>query len=91
MKQCIDLEKVGARLKKIEGQIRGISKLIENDVPCEDILIQIGAAKAALHKTGQIILEGHLHHCIKDSIAKGEGEVAIERLSKAIEQFSRLG
>lgn len=91
MKPCIDIEKVGARLKRIEGQIRGISNMIEKDVACEDILIQISAAKTALHKTGQIILEGHLHHCIRDSILNGEEDVAIDKLSKAIEQFARLG
>lgn len=91
MKQCIDIDKVQARLKRIEGQVRGLSAMIEKDVPCEDILIQISAAKTALHKTGQVILEGHLHHCIADSIRNGEEDVAIEKLSKAIEQFARLG
>ncbi|MDR1873991.1 MAG: metal-sensitive transcriptional regulator, partial [Synergistaceae bacterium] len=52
------------RLKRIEGQVRGIIKMVEEDKSCEDILIQIGSAKAALHKVGQIILEGHLHHCV---------------------------
>ncbi|TCK92610.1 DNA-binding FrmR family transcriptional regulator [Natranaerovirga hydrolytica] len=91
MRQCMEIEKVQARLKRIEGQVRGLSAMIEKDVPCEDILIQISAAKTALHKTGQIILEGHLHHCIADSIKNGEEYVAIEKLSKALEQFARLG
>ncbi len=91
MKQCIDTKKIKTRLSRIEGQVRGISAMVEKDVPCEDILIQISAAKTALHKVGQIILEGHLQHCITDSIKNGEEEVAIKKLSRAIEQFARLG
>lgn len=91
MKDCKDTATLLPRLKRIEGQVRGIANMLEKGAACEDILVQIGAAKSALHKTGQIILEGHLHHCIADSIKNGEQEVAIEKLSKAIEQFSRLG
>ncbi len=63
MKKCMDVEAVTNRLKRIEGQVRGLIKMIEEDKSCEELLIQIGSAKAALHKTGQVILEGHLHHC----------------------------
>ena len=91
MKQCIETKKIQTRLSRIEGQIRGISTMVDKDMPCEDILIQISAAKTALHKVGQIILEGHLQHCISDSIKNGEQDVAIKKLSKAIEQFARLG
>lgn len=90
MKQCMDVEAVTARLKRIEGQVRGIIKMIEEDKPCEDILIQIGSAKAALHKTGQVVLEGHLHHCILDGIRDGNEHEVIHKLSSAIEQFSRI-
>lgn len=61
MKQCIDSHKVHARLKKIQGQVNGISNMIDQDIPCEDILIQINAVKSAIHKVGQIILETHGH------------------------------
>ena len=90
MKQCIDVEAVTNRLKRIEGQIRGIIKMIETDKPCEDILIQIGSAKAALHKTGQVVLEGHLHHCVLDGIRDGKENETIDKLTSAIEQFSRI-
>lgn len=65
--------------------------MVEKDIPCEDILVQISAAKAALHKVGQIILEGHLHHCITDSIKKGEEDIPVEKISKVHDKFSRLG
>ena len=90
MKQCMDVDAVTNRLKRIEGQVRGIIKMIEDDKSCEDILIQIGSAKAALHKTGQVVLEGHLHHCVLDGIREGKEDETIKKLSSAIEQFSRI-
>lgn len=90
MRQCMDVEAVGKRLKRIEGQIRGIMKMVEQDKPCEDILVQIGAAKSALHKTGQVILEGHLHHCVLDGVREGKAAATLKKLSSAIEQFSRI-
>jgi DNA-binding FrmR family transcriptional regulator len=86
----MDVPAVIARLKRIEGQIRGLMRLVEKDVPCEDILIQISAAKSALHKTGQVILEGHLSHCVKSGIADGDADNTLKKLAKAIEQFSRM-
>ena len=91
MRECVNVEAVVARLKRIEGQVRGIMNMVQNDVPCEDILVQIGAAKSALHKTGQRILEGHLHHCVRDGIAEGNADDTLQKLAKAIEQFSRMG
>ncbi len=91
MRECMDVDAVVARLKRIEGQVRGIMSMVQKDVPCEEILIQIGAAKSALHKTGQIILEGHLHHCVRDGIAEGNADDTLEKLARAIEQFSRMG
>ena len=78
------------RLKRIEGQMRGLIRMVEEDKSCEDILIQIGSAKAALHKTGQVVLEGHLSHCLVDSIRDGKEDEAIKKLSSALEQFSRI-
>ena len=90
MKKCLDSEAVTKRLKRIEGQVRGLIRMIEEDKSCEEILIQIGSVKSALHKTGQVILEGHLHHCVLDGIREGKGETTIKKLSSAIEQFSRI-
>ena len=90
MRECMDVDAVVGRLKRIEGQVRGIMNMVQKDVPCEDILVQIGAAKSALHKTGQVILEGHLHHCVLGGIAGGDAEETINKLAKALEQFSRM-
>ena len=90
MRQCMDVPKLQARLKKIEGQLRGISEMIDKDIPCEDILIQINAAKGALHKVGQVILEGHLQHCVREGIEHGDADKTIANFAKAVELFSRM-
>ena len=90
MKNCIEKKAVEKRLKKIEGQIRGIIKMIENEKSCEEVLIQISSAKSALHKTGQVILEWHIHHCVLEGIQKGKENETLKKLSSAIEQFSRI-
>ena len=90
MRQCMDMDNLHKRLKRVEGQIKAIDRMIEQDVPCEDILSQINAAKTALHKIGQVVLEGHLNHCVKDGIAHGDAEKTIADFAKAVEYFSRL-
>ena len=68
MKQCMDGDNLHRRLKKIIGQVQAIDRMIDEDVPCEDVLTQISAAKSALNKAGQVILEGHLTHCVKNAL-----------------------
>ena len=89
MRQCMDMDNLHKRLKRVDGQIKAIDRMIEQDVPCEDIIIQINAAKTALHKIGQVVLEGHLNHCVKDGIAHGDAEKTIADFAKALEYFSR--
>lgn len=90
MRQCMDSESLHRRIKKIMGQLNAIDKMIDADVPCEDVLIQINAAKSALHKVGQIVLEGHLSHCVRDGIEHGDAEETIAKFAKAVEHFSRM-
>lgn len=90
MRECMDSDNLHRRLKKIIGQINAIDKMIDTDVPCEDVLMQINAAKSALHKAGQIVLEGHLNHCVRDGIEHGDADKTISNFAKAIEYFSRL-
>ena len=90
MRQCMDMDNLHNRLKRVDGQIKAIDRMIEQDVPCEYIIIQINAAKTALHKIGQVVLEGHLNHCVKDGIEHGDAEKTIADFAKALEYFSRL-
>ena len=83
-------ETIKNRLKRIEGQVRGLIKMVDENRECEDILVQISSAKSALHKTGQAILEGHLQNCVLSGVQSGNGEEIMKKLSSAIEQFSRM-
>lgn len=90
MKQCMDHENLHRRLKKIAGQVQAIDRMIEEDVPCEDVLLQINAAKSALHKCGQIVLEGHIRHCVRDGLEHGDPEQTIASFTKAVERFANM-
>ena len=84
-----DVENLHRRFKKIIGQIQAIERMIDEDVPCEDVLTQISAAKSALNKAGQVVLEGHIKHCIKDAVENND-EKALENFTKALERFSNM-
>ena len=71
MKQCMDSANLHRRLKKIVGQVQAIDRMIDEDVPCEDVLAQINAAKSALHRAGQVVLEGHIKHCVGTGSSMG--------------------
>ena len=90
MKQCIDSENLHRRLKKIAGQIGAIDRMIDEDVPCEDIIVQINAVKSAIHKVGQIVMEGHIQHCVRDGIEHGDADKTIAEFTKVIDQFSKI-
>ena len=90
LKQCMDSENLHNRLSRIVGQIQAIDRMIDKDVPCEDILSQINAAKSALHKAGQVVLEGHLKHCVRDGIEHGDADKTIESFAKAVERFANM-
>ena len=89
MKQCMDADNLHRRLRKIIGQVQAIDRMVEEDVPCEDILSQLNAAKSALHKCGQVVLEGHIRHCVRDGIEHGDADATIAAFAKAVEHFSR--
>ena len=91
MRQCMDVDNLHRRLRKIIGQVQAIDRMVDEDVPCEDILAQINAAKSALHKAGQVVLEGHLQHCVRDGIEHGDAEKTIQNFAKAVERFSNMG
>ena len=90
MRQCMDADNLHRRLSKITGQIKAIDKMVDENVPCEEMLIQINAAKSALHKVGQVVLEGHLNHCVREGIEHGDADQTIKDFAKAVEHFSRM-
>lgn len=77
------------RLRRIEGQVRGIQKMINEDRYCVDILIQISAVNAALKGVGFSLLEEHTKHCVAKAVKAGDGDVAFDELIDVIQQFSK--
>ncbi len=75
------------RLKRIEGQVRGIQKMVDDDRYCADILIQLTAVSSALKQVGLTLLEKHTHHCVADAIKSGDGDDAIDELMKIVNQL----
>lgn len=90
MKECMDSDNLHRRLKKIAGQVAAVDRMINEDVPCEDIIIQINAIKSAIQSVGQIVLEGHIKHCVRDGIQHGDADKTIAEFSEVIKQFSKL-
>lgn len=66
------------RLSRIEGQIRGIKGMIEQDAYCTDVLVQVAAARAALNSFNKVLLESHIKTCVADNIQQGNLEVVDE-------------
>jgi len=75
------------RLARIEGHVRGIKRMAEEEKECGELLIQISAVQAALKKVSQIILTDHLEHCIIDAVKEGSEVEALESLKKALEKI----
>ncbi len=91
MRKCIeDVTALQLRLKKIIGQLTGVQKMLTEDIPCEDILTQLNAANGALHRLSFMILDGHLRHCVREGIEKGNADETIESFAEALESFSKM-
>lgn len=72
------------RLKRIEGQVRGLQRMIDEDKYCIDILTQLSSVQAALKAVGMGLLDDHVRHCVRDSIEQGSGDQKIEELMAAV-------
>lgn len=75
------------RLSRIEGQIRGIKKMLEEHQSCDEILVQLAAIKSAVNGAARQLLEGHMETCVLESIRSGEGEAAFESLKGAMGRY----
>jgi len=78
------------RLKKIEGQVKGIQKMIEEEKPCAEILTQIAAIRAAINKVGGMVLERYSKTCIENALLTDDREQNIEDLVNTIQKFLRF-
>ncbi|MCM1565569.1 MAG: metal-sensing transcriptional repressor [Dehalobacter sp.] len=74
------------RLARIIGHLKGIKTMVEEDVDCSEILIQLSAVRSALNNTGKIILNDHINHCLVHACEEGDTEM-IKRLNDAVSKF----
>ncbi|MFI0422245.1 metal-sensitive transcriptional regulator [Spongiactinospora sp. 9N601] len=79
------------RLRRIEGQVRGLARMVEDDKYCIDVLTQVSAANSALQSFALSLLEEHLAHCVADAVAQGgaEADAKVKEASDAIARLVR--
>ncbi len=83
-KECL------ARLNRIEGQIKGIEKMIKERRYCVDVVMQIGAAEAALHKVSEIILKNHLETCVTDAFRSSDEAERKRKVGELMEIYTKI-
>lgn len=77
------------RLRRIEGQVKGIQRMIENDEDCTDILVQIAAIRSAINKVGGVVLENYSEKCIRKVAENQDSEGEMEKLINTIVRFTK--
>lgn len=85
-----DSDALVRRLNRIEGQVRGIRRMIEEPRACIEILQQLAAAEAALNRISLAVFKHHVEHCVQDALAKSEGEYR-QQLNELVDIFDRFG
>jgi DNA-binding FrmR family transcriptional regulator len=92
MQHGYDKDALKRRLHRIEGQVRGIERMVDEDRYCIDILTQIAAVRTALESLGLEVLEDHVNHCVHDALASGDEQTVTEKsaeLLAAVERFAK--
>lgn len=82
-------KKLLARLKRAEGQVAAVRRMVEEDRYCMDIMVQISAVQGALNKTGKLLLNAHIEHCVKEAFAEGDEIEKQEKIEELMEIFDR--
>jgi DNA-binding FrmR family transcriptional regulator len=82
-------EKLKARLARVEGQVRGVSRMLDEGKYCIDVIDQITAARRALEKIALLVMQRHMNSCVKDAMAKGHGEDFTQELLASLDKFLR--
>ena len=84
-----DKRAVLSRLRRIEGQVRGIEKMVDEDRYCIDVLTQVNAVRAALESVALQLLADHTEHCVAEAIQSGGGRAKVRELNEAVERLVR--
>jgi CsoR family transcriptional regulator, copper-sensing transcriptional repressor len=84
-----DRKDVLMRLRRIEGQVRGLQRMVEGQADCSDILVQVGAVTAAMKKVGSVIVRGYMEECLQNAegAPKGEAGQTLRDFHKALSQY----
>jgi DNA-binding FrmR family transcriptional regulator len=82
-----DKQNLLRRLRRVEGQVRGIQRMLEEDRYCVDVLIQLAAVRAALDKVGLALIEDHTRGCVRNALVNNQGDEAIDELMDVLAQF----
>lgn len=78
------------RLRRIEGQVKGVQRLVEGETYCIDVLTQVAAAQKALQSLANELLDDHLRHCVREAVANGESDEIEEKVTEAMAAVRRL-
>jgi DNA-binding FrmR family transcriptional regulator len=84
-----DKQRIETRLRRIEGQVRGIEKMVEEDRYCIDVLTQVNATRAALESVALQLLADHTEHCVAEAIRSGTGTKKLRELNEAVQRLVR--
>ena len=84
-----DKEAIQTRLRRIEGQVRGIQKMVDEDRYCIDVLTQVSATRAALEGVALQLLADHTEHCVAEAIQSGDGSQKVRELNEAVGRLVR--
>jgi CsoR family transcriptional regulator, copper-sensing transcriptional repressor len=82
-----DKHSIQTRLRRIEGQVRGIQKMLDDDRYCIDVLTQVNATRAALESVALQLLADHTEHCVAEAIRSGEASQKVRELNEAVERL----
>jgi len=86
-----DKDRLMNRLRRIEGQVRGVQRMVEGESPCVDTLTQVGSIVSALEKVAAVLLQDHVEHCVRESIADGRrAEQEMQEMAVAVQRFLRI-
>lgn len=85
-----DKDALNRRLKRIEGQVKGIQKMIDEDRYCVDILVQVSAIRSAINKVGSIILENHIKGCVSESLKHDDEQISQEMIAELMDTVTKF-
>lgn len=91
MKDAQQKKKLLARLRRLEGQLAGVRRMVEEDRYCPEVLVQLSAVRGGLGRAGQIMLEEHVRHCVASALKSGDENTREQTLSELSDLLARFG